>query len=1157
MQKLMQAALCSVAALTAILNGQEFRATITGTVSDPGGAVVPKAHVRVTDIQRNTTTEADTNDSGRFNIPYLVPSHYRVAVEAPGFKRFVQDDIAVDINARIGLEVKLEIGASSEQVTVTGEATPLQTETATRGGLIPSELLNDAPNDGRNMFNMVFAMPGVYKPSTSQNNSFGIDAIGNATPSINGNAAGTSGRQWNTDVLINGISDTQASNTMVMTPALASIQEVNVLTNTYDAQYGRTGGGFVVVTTKSGTNSIHGQVFDRHYDSALAANTWSNNRLGQPKTPTTINNYGFEVDGPIFIPKILDLRNKLFFMLSLDRTPSSSLATRTATVPLPEMLTGNFSGLLASNGTPVKIYDPLTSRLGPDGKTYIRDAFGGNIIPPDRINAVGLAIAKYYPAANSAGTGPAHTNNFVGTTPEISLTPQWIGRGDYRLNDNNAFFAEYADTYYTRNGGFIWGTNAADPSTQAVRGVRGRHLTMDWSKIISPTFTFDLRAGFARAENVAGNYYDLNFNPASLGFPQSLVSQMSYLQYPQITAGNYNSQGGIGFFTGDDNYSTQASASKVIGTHTIKFGAELRLFRDTSLNPGNSSGLYNFGKNWTQANPLQGDANSGNEIAGLLLGFPTSGSIQTTVSPAYSGWYSAYYFQDDWKVSRRLTLNLGLRYDYQAPEVERYNRQANGFGLTVPSPIASAVKNAAGAQNCPACANLLGAYQFANAGGNSRYSYNPDKNDFQPRIGAAFSLNSKTVLRGGFGMYKLGAYATGPSDGFSSTTTQITSLDGNLTPLTSLSNPFPSGLVSATGTALGAATDLGLTPSILYPGFKTPTSYQVSAGFQRELPGRFVLEMSYVGNFTTALPVSVTLNQNDIPVAQLGQANSIYTQKVPNPLAGLIPNNAGLNAPTIALQTLLSPFPQYSSLTINNIPIGRNTYHGGQVIVTRRFANGLTFMANYMKSKTLDELQFLNVQNFNVSDPGSSHLDKRLTPFDVAQRVSILGTYELPFGRGKRFGSSLPRAVNYALGNWKLGWNISDQSGFPIDFPNAAPLTNQSARLSGDGQSIYHWFNTALFPKTAQAPFTLRNYPSRFPDVRFPGVHNVDFSVLKDFPIKERLRAQVRADFTNAFNHPFFTKMQSLDVTSSSFGQLQLSQSNDPRVVYLDFKLIF
>ncbi|MBO0858573.1 MAG: carboxypeptidase regulatory-like domain-containing protein, partial [Chloracidobacterium sp.] len=301
--------LAANAMLAGLALGQDFRASISGTVSDSSGAPIAAAKVKVTNVEKKTESEATTNVTGLYSIQYLLPGHYTVEVEAQGFKRFVRENVDLNINDRFGLDVAMEVGALVESVRVTSQVPLLETESASRGGLVDPQFVENVPNRGRNMFELAFAMPGAYKPSTSQGNEFGIDAIGNATPQINGSAMGTSGRQWNTDVLINGTSNTQGNANLVMTPALAAIQELKVMTNTYDAAYGHTGGGIISVTTKSGSNDLHGQVFDRHFDSALAANSWANNRTGTPKSATSSDTYGFEVDGPILIPKVANLRN--------------------------------------------------------------------------------------------------------------------------------------------------------------------------------------------------------------------------------------------------------------------------------------------------------------------------------------------------------------------------------------------------------------------------------------------------------------------------------------------------------------------------------------------------------------------------------------------------------------------------------------------------------------------------------------------------------------------------------------------------------------------------------------------------------------------------------------------------------------------------------
>ena len=1144
--------------LGTLLWSQDFRAGLTGVVSDPAGAAVAGAKVRATNIQTNAVSEATTNETGLYSISFLIPGKYTVEVEAPGFKKVVREEVELQISVRSALDFQLEIGAMSERVTVTAEMPLLETETASRGGIVDNNLLLSVPNAGRNIYQLAFAMPGVYKPSTSQGTEFSLDGLANSRPSINGAAAGTAGTESNTDILIDGSSDAKGDRQVVMIPALESVQEFRVLTNIYDAQYGRTGGGIITTTTKSGTNEFHGVVFDRYFDSRLSANTWSNNRQAVPRPNNTTHNYGFGSTGPVWIPKLFDGRNKLFYMVNYDSNPSEGLYTSQFTTPLREMKTGDFSNLLSNNGTPVLVYDPTTTRLGPGGN-YIRDPFPGNRIPANRINPVGANLVSYYPDPTQTGDGPSHVNNFFQTTDNSGSLWQWTGRLDVRPSANDAFFGRYGETNMTRVGDQRYPVgNPAETSTILPRGRRGRTMTLDWTRIFNASTTFNLRAGFARLENLAWNPQTLAFDPTELGFPASLVSQMSRPQYPSVSMGMYMSQGSAPFVTTDDTYTLGASGGKVIGAHVTTFGVELREFRSNNLSYGPAGGSYSFTKLWTQADPNRADANSGNEIASALLGYPASASLTLPIIPAYRGRYYALFFQDDWKVTRRLTLNLGLRWDYESPVSERYNRQTRGFALGQPSPIADQVRNRAGIENCPACRNLTGGLLYAGDSGDERFAFNPDRNNFQPRVGAAFSLDTKTVLRGGFGLYSLGQWALGGTTGFSRTTPMITTEDG-LTPSNSLSNPFPSGILQPVGSSLGLATDLGLGVGFNYVDRPLPISKQVSFGIQRDLWAGILVDVSYVGNFTTGLPVNASLSF--IPTSELGRAASYYSERVTNPLAGLLPDNPALNGATAQRSLLLTAFPQYSSVSVNSLPEGKNRYDAVQLSVRKRFAHGLNFQANYMATKTLEQLQPLNAQDVDPANLLHPVLEKRLTIFDVPQKLSLIGAYELPAGRGRPFLNQMHPVLNGLLGNWKLGWNFTYQSGFPIDFPNAAPLEARSAKLPSDERTLTRWFDTSLFPRVAgPAPFTLRNFPSRFPDVRFMGVVNHDFSLLKDVPIfDEGVRIQVRADFINAFNHPYFTQLvgNPPNVTNANFGQISPQQNNQPRVIYLEFRMTF
>ncbi len=1150
---------CAAAALFSLsLRAQDFRASVGGLVTDPAGSAVVAAKVTATNLNNNASAEVASNETGRYLIPFLIPGMYRVEVEAPGFKKFVRENVELQISVRAGLDIALELGAVSDRVTVNERMSLLETETASRGGIVDNKLLLNMPNAGRNIYQLAFAMPGVYKPSTSQGTEFSLDGLANSRASINGAAAGAGGTESNTDILVDGTSDAKGDRQVIMIPALESVQEFRVLTNIFDAQYGRTGGGIITTTTKSGTNRFHGTVFDRRRDSRLGGNTWQNNRQDVARPERINDNYGFHATGPIWIPKVFDGRNKFFYMVNYDSNPSSSLYTSQFTTPLPEMKRGDFSNLFANNGQRVAIYDPQTTRLGPDGRTYIRTPFAGNQIPAARIDPVGSKLVSFYPDPTQAGDTPARINNFFLTSNNNGELWQWTGRLDIRPSAKHAFFGRYGETNMTRCCDQRYPKdNPAEVSTILPRGRRGRTMTLDWTATLNPTTTVNVRAGFSRLENLAWNPQTLAFNPRDLGLPASLVSQFARPQYPTVNMGAYMSQGSSPSVQADDTYSAGVTAGKVIAAHVMKFGLELRDFRANNLSYGASGGSFGFSRLWTQADPNRADAFSGNEIATALLGNPTGGSVEIPITPAYRGKYYGFFFQDDWKLTRKLTLNLGLRWDYETPVAERYNRQTRGFAFGQPSPIADAVKGRPGVENCAACRGLTGGLLYAGTSGDARLAFAPDRNNFQPRIGVAYSLDAKTVIRGGYGTYSLGQWALGPNTGFSRSTPVVTSLDG-LTPLASMSNPFPAGLLRPVGSSLGLATDLGFGLGVNFTDRFLPVSKQVSVGLQRDIHG-VLIDAAYVGNYTRGLPVAAGLNF--LPTSELGRAASYYAERIANPMAGLLPNNAALNGATIPRQSLLVAYPQYSNVGVSNIPAGKNRYDAFQLSVQKRIGTGLSFQANYMAAKNLEQLQLLNAQDANLANLPGTVAEKRLAIFDVPQKLSFLGTYDLPFGRGRTFLKNSHRVVNGVLGNWRMGWNWTFQGGFPVDFPNAAPLEARSAKLPKSQQPLDRLFDTTLFPRVSgPAPFTLRNFPTRFPDVRYQGVRNRDFSVSKEFLILgERLKAQVRADVINSFNRPYFTQLTANppNVTAATFGQVRPQQNNEPRTIYLEFRIMY
>jgi hypothetical protein len=982
-----------------------------------------------------------------------------------------------------------------------------------------------------------------------------FDIGGTSGFSING------GKNRENEVLLDGVSDVQGDRTVIHVPTMESVQEFKVLTNTYDAQYGRTGGGIVTIVTKSGGNSFHGSLFEYFQNHNLNANTSELNLAGRERPSFHINTFGFHVGGPVYVPRAFDGRNRLFWMLSYEGLRHRTGDPGTATFPRMEWRTGDFSTLRNAQGQPVLIYDPLTTDAQGN-----REAFPGNRVPAARLNRIATEVLKYYPAPSREGDGPANINNYIYRSRWYADMNQWIGRLDYSLNSRNTFFFRYGQNPFAEFRGLVWPTpNVAEPTGNAPLIRNGRNWTFDWTSTVGPAFTFNFRAGLNRWEETTGSSFGAGFDPRELGFDSALVAQFTKLQFPRFDFGSYQSAGSDRLIntSTNDSYSFQPNAGLVMGKHYTKFGFEGRQYKDNRANPGLASGRYTFGRNWTQQNALRADAASGNEIATFLLGYPTAAMVDRNIDPTFLHRYYALFFNDDWKVTPRFTLNLGLRWDYEAPNYERYDRMVRGLDWNAASPIASRVSGL----------DLRGTVLFAGRDGQPRGSFDPDRNNFQPRVGAALRIRDKWVFRGGYGLYYLGQNESGSVQGFSRTTAATVSTDGGLRPAVTLANPFanlPGGrLLDPIGASLGASSFLGEGIPAQFFDRPLPYSHQYSVDIQRELPGNLLVEAGYVGNLSRKLPVGVPLNV--LPASQLGRRNaagaidtSYYTSPVANPLAGLIPNNPGLNGANIPRQSLLLPFPQYGGINLSNVPVGKMHYHGFQSKITKRYSNGLTFLASYTVQKTLEQASFLNAQDFVLANPENSVLEKRSAGrVDIPQKFTIVATYELPFGRGKRLASDAAPVVNHIIGGWQASFDVAYQSGWVVDYPNAAQIASGSAKLDSSERRRERWFNTALWtgangrPVPTQEPFTLRTFPTLFSDVRVPGYKNWDASISKYFPIREQMRLQFRFEMINAFNHPWFPIMASVDVTNARFAQLDPTQRNLPRNIKLALVLQF
>jgi len=1138
---------------------QEFRASIGGTVLDSTGAPVPAVRVVARHEASNLTFEATSNETGRYLLNFLQPGSYVITAEKEGFKKFVRDGVKLLLTDRANLDISLDIGTLSESVTVTGSISELQTESAVRIATVERAIIEKAPNNGRNPFLLTHALPGVEK--TGYWGSAELYAYGQV-----GGVSISGGRAGENETVIDGVTDTRPNRGVNFIPALDSLAEVSVQTNVYDAQYARTGGGVNVFGSKSGTNSLHGAMYEHLKHENFIANGWTRNKaVGEllaanpnavvPARKFRNNTFGFEIDGPIYIPKLFDGRNRMFFMISFEGLRERNPSTQVRTLPQAEQLTGDFSRLRGANNQAVNVFDPLTT----DPVTGLRQPFAGNRIPSSRINPIAAKVASFYPQPNAPGETAAFLNNYINVSPSQNAYNQWIGKLDYRINSKNTVFFRRGETPWENFSRVVWGNNEAEPSGEAPSTRRAISYSADWTSTVTPTLVFNFRGGLARTENYSGNIYGVGYDPRKLGFSDALVSQFDTLQYPRFNIGAYSELGTAPASSDiSDSWSMQPNINWIRGKHVIKLGSELRLYNQNNIGPGNASGNYTFNRTWTQQDARRADAVSGNEFASFLLGNPASGFVDKNINPAVSWKYYGLYFQDDWKISRRLTLNLGFRWDYEAPAAERYNRMIRGFAFDQASPIASRVQGL----------NLKGGLLYAGDSGNARQAFERDYNNFQPRVGAAYKLTSKMVLRGGYGLVYLGQNAVGPSTGYSRQTSIIATADGGLTPRVTLNNPFPEGLLKPIGNSLGLSTNLGLAAAFQYLQRPLPYSHQYSFGFQHELPWGIVADVSYVGNQTRRLPM--TGDFNAIPVSELNRPSAYYSERVANPMAGLLPDNGAKNGATIPRQDLLTPYPQYTGVSASNVPIGSQRYDAMQSSFNKRFSNGVTFRINYTIAKTLERVNLLNSQDFNPTNIDASAIEKRLVDYDAPQHFAILGALDVPFGKGRKWGTSLHPIANFFLGGWNLGTNFNRRSGLALAFPNAAPLAagtlnmsdaerNQLAQRYGQQKwdiSYVPYFDVARFPKQAgPAPFTLRDFPSRFPDVRSPGMTAFDLTLAKEWLIKERVRFQFRTETMNTLNTTYFKALAGTNVTASNFGFLNQDPTLDPRMTVMILRM--
>ncbi|MEK7408458.1 MAG: TonB-dependent receptor [Acidobacteriota bacterium] len=1139
------------------LPAQSPAATLQGTVTDATGAVVPNAAITLVNEATNVRQTTQSNQKGDYYFSHLPPGPYKLSVEVAGFRAFVRSGIQLQVQQQATADVVLTPGDVTTRVEVTGEAPRLEAVNATLGRVVENKSLLDLPLKGRDILAFAALTPGIIGSPAGE--STGTNWISNGV------------RNAQSDILTDGVSTTiqtayGGATTAALHPSPDAVQEFKVQTNSFGAEFGFTGGTVVNLVTRSGTNDLHGSLYEFHRNSALNANNWFANRAGRKLVPWRRNNFGGTAGGPVLIPNVYKGRDRTFFFFQHEGAKQTSPRTTTMTVPTTLQKQGDFSQTFQADGRLITIYDPFSARRDPQTGNWVRDAFVGNVIPQARMNRVGLNLMKYYPNPNAAPGNPyTQVNNFAYSGSAVYNSYQTTIKIDHNFSETKRLSARYTRFGSSSENPNAWGKgNPMYAATNKGYGIPTHNAFLDYTQTINPTTVLSLRSGVSRHVERVSLFADVgDFDVQSLGFQAPLQLEIPPLfnvaGYPQLGQSRWNKM-----VSGDSIVHFIAHLDKVTGRHTLKFGGEARLPRFNHRQPGiNSAELYLEGRQ-TARDPLRSDSYQGSALASLLLGWGSQGSYNTDAATAMEVQSYSFFFQDDLKLTRRLTLNLGLRYELPVAETERYNR-LSWFDPLVKSPL-----------SVPQFPDLRGGMRFADK--DNRRAYDTDKNNLAPRFSFAYQFAPKFVARGGYGIYygiTRGQFSGLPGQGFATSTNWLPSLDGGVTQYASLSNPFPDGFNRPLGNSLGLLTSVGsLMVSPLRDWGTTPYYQQWSFSIQRELPASSVFELAYSGSHGVHLGYGQNSDINRMDQKNWSLGNALY-ETVDNPFYGVITDpTSALSKPKVTRIQLLRPYPQFTRAVGYPAPPNANSiYHGGQLKFTKRYSRGLSSSAHYTFSKMIDDnssshggLSWIGGAG-PIQSWGNLRLERAVSLFDVTHRLVADFTYELPIGRGKGVGGSWARWMDLTLGGWQVNGILEFASGFPL-FPRLSadngpefghaqrPNLLFDPKLPGSVKDrMNRYLNAPAFSQPADN--VPGNAPRTISSVRMPTRKNFDASLFKNFYLdRDKGRyLQLRAEAYNVTNTPI---LGGPNVTwgSPSFGVIS-GQANSPREIQFGAKIYF
>jgi hypothetical protein len=1193
------------------LSAQDFRATISGHVLDSSGAAVPNTKIQAINGATGETTNAVSDNSGTYTIPLLRPGLYKVTAIAQGFKQYIKDNVQLDAAKVVGVDINLEIGAVTDTVEVTADAAILETQTASRGGIVTTQQVAEMPLNARNPFMLGAMMSGVtFNGAAIWQRPFDNGAI--AEWSINGS------RNSSTEFFLDGASNNgqMGSNNIAYVPIVDAVQEFQVMQNLYNSEYGHTGGGILNVVLKSGTNQFHGTVWEYMRRTALDANTFQNNAAGAARPTHYLDQYGFQLEGPARIPGLLrkDGPVKLFFLGSFENYREGTPNPLQPSFPTTEMRTGDFSKLVTAAGNLIPIYDPTTATYDSNGNiTSPRRVFPGNIIPSNRIDPIAAKVASFMPLPNRAapaGARYAANNVYI---PDYFAKDKFynlILKFDMNFGDKDRAFFRHASNDRTEDRM----SNGLDnkPGTdgqQPFQRINDAYVA-DWVRTFTPTLVGNVRASYNRFIEKGYGRANEGFNLVqSFGLPQSVISSLPYqdkIYFGRWNNDGYNSLGRAQSNNFTNTYELQGSVTKIWGKHTMKMGADIRQINFMQQNSGDILS-FTGQAGWTRNTFQNPNTATGDGFASFLIG-GVGGSSNYPLFPWWKQHYFAAYWHDDWKVSRRLTLNLGLRYDINQPAYEKWNRMNGPFDPNVQSPVRvdPAAITALQAANVPSyiiqnLQNLKGGVTFAGINGQSRTASSITKSNWGPRVGVAYQVNERIVLRTGFGLY----YSNPNNDffrtaGFSNSTNVNNSLDSGRTFIPGLlSNPFPNGINQPIGSSRGAATFVGQNPTFFNGAFVLPKVWSFSFGFQIQTTKDSALEVSYVGSRSYDLQFAADYN---LMFPEFERQCNIYrggnpafcTQTVQNPFRNnpLFTGTNLFTAAAISRADLARQYPHFAgSMSRAGINESWMKYHSLQLNYNARMRGGLSLLANYTLSKQME--------GSNYNDNYTQTLQQGLYFLDRPHVLKATIIYELPFGEGKHWGAGTNKFVKHLISGWQwTNFYNHALAGFPSNLPgNVIQLKDPTTpggpyngttdwkshqvrlwnpcvlRQNNDGTIVpanttigtmcgadfgNNWGNYAWLMTPS---FSQRYTPFRSGQIRRHQAMQVDASLLKTTRIGERMRLQLGFEAFNLLNHNYFGRdqvNQTANDANGNFGSIfpsRVSTQNIlPRQIQVRFK---